>query len=337
LFVGKLHHTPHAHTVLIEAMETKAAASAAAGAKVNPTEEEGGQTKNEILTNLVEKKRRARKELEMYSKQIADIRQLGGGVSEQNGPPNLEKRKQGAAETLKEAGADLREDSHEMIADLKRENEKLTADSNMLKQLNGQLGHYNKALNGAIKTMKFCHHCGKDNSDLKRCTKCLVALYCDRKCQKKHHPKHINWCRAMSETDITSMNEALSTLTLENLKVQVDTMKKDSELEKTKLQESVADAETRATLQLKEAKKWHSELMKQKKQNELLASENEELKEGPGEGEKSFVECLICQECAPTMAYIPCWHRCTCEGCCGLVTKCPSCRADVQGVQRIYG
>ncbi|KZW03512.1 hypothetical protein EXIGLDRAFT_664113 [Exidia glandulosa HHB12029] len=43
----------------------------------------------------------------------------------------------------------------------------------------------------------FCFECRKEqqNGDLKRCSACASALYCDAVCQKKHWPEHKRLCR----------------------------------------------------------------------------------------------------------------------------------------------
>jgi hypothetical protein len=35
-----------------------------------------------------------------------------------------------------------------------------------------------------------CNQCGKKRPDLKQCSRCIKAWYCDRDCQKNHYPSH---------------------------------------------------------------------------------------------------------------------------------------------------
>ena len=48
------------------------------------------------------------------------------------------------------------------------------------------------------------------------------------------------------------------------------------------------------------------------------------------------VSCVVCLERAPCMALKPCWHKCVCAECLGVVRECPICRAPIEGSQRIF-
>ncbi len=41
-----------------------------------------------------------------------------------------------------------------------------------------------------------CTTCNKTNDQLKRCSKCHCAMYCDESCQRENFPKHRLWCKA---------------------------------------------------------------------------------------------------------------------------------------------
>ena len=41
-----------------------------------------------------------------------------------------------------------------------------------------------------------CFHCGKHGHNLRRCSQCAQAYYCDADCQRKHWRKHKPVCRA---------------------------------------------------------------------------------------------------------------------------------------------
>lgn len=46
--------------------------------------------------------------------------------------------------------------------------------------------------------------------------------------------------------------------------------------------------------------------------------------------------CIICLEKEAIMAIVPCGHTAFCNSCITKCTKCPICRASIQGVLRIY-
>jgi len=52
--------------------------------------------------------------------------------------------------------------------------------------------------------------------------------------------------------------------------------------------------------------------------------------------ERSFPECLICEDEALEAALQPCGHLCTCFACAGRLTQCPLCRERVRGLIRVY-
>jgi hypothetical protein len=41
---------------------------------------------------------------------------------------------------------------------------------------------------------RMCHWCTKVNVDLSRCSRCGIAFYCNRSCQKKDYQRHKKWC-----------------------------------------------------------------------------------------------------------------------------------------------
>ena len=49
-------------------------------------------------------------------------------------------------------------------------------------------------------------------------------------------------------------------------------------------------------------------------------------------------KCVVCLDNDPTMALLPCGHRCVCMSCgtIDILPKCPMCREDVQEIRRIY-
>ena len=63
----------------------------------------------------------------------------------------------------------------------------------------------------------------------------------------------------------------------------------------------------------------------------------------PSEGEDSITstldnKCVVCLDNLPTMAVLPCGHRCLCEGCATLeLSRCPMCRQPVDDTKRIFG
>lgn len=46
----------------------------------------------------------------------------------------------------------------------------------------------------AFQDHKTCSTCGEECKDLKRCTKCKMAQYCNVRCQKLHWPIHKKFC-----------------------------------------------------------------------------------------------------------------------------------------------
>jgi len=68
------------------------------------------------------------------------------------------------------------------------------------------------------------------------------------------------------------------------------------------------------------------------------AQSNEEKKENPEDRSSS---CCVCKDAQPTIAFRPCWHVCTCRGCCSEliangIVKCPICRCVVKEFQPVY-
>ena len=62
---------------------------------------------------------------------------------------------------------------------------------------------------------------------------------------------------------------------------------------------------------------------------------------GAGGGEtKGESECVVCLDNERTHMFKPCNHLCVCEGCSmavmGSTAECPACRAEVEGVARVY-
>ena len=57
-----------------------------------------------------------------------------------------------------------------------------------------------KKMSGGKKTLWVtifrCFHCGKHGHNLRRCSQCAQAYYCDADCQRKHWRKHRPVCRA---------------------------------------------------------------------------------------------------------------------------------------------
>ena len=47
-------------------------------------------------------------------------------------------------------------------------------------------------------------------------------------------------------------------------------------------------------------------------------------------------ECVICLEKEAVVAFIPCGHRCTCEGCAPSLRCCPVCRQPIREANRIF-
>ena len=47
-------------------------------------------------------------------------------------------------------------------------------------------------------------------------------------------------------------------------------------------------------------------------------------------------DCVICLEKEAAVAFIPCGHRCTCEGCAPSLRCCPMCRTPIREVNRIF-
>ena len=47
-------------------------------------------------------------------------------------------------------------------------------------------------------------------------------------------------------------------------------------------------------------------------------------------------ECVICLEKEAVVAFIPCDHRCTCEGCAPSLRCCPVCRQPIREANRIF-
>jgi len=46
--------------------------------------------------------------------------------------------------------------------------------------------------------------------------------------------------------------------------------------------------------------------------------------------------CVVCLDQKAIMAFVPCGHRCVCEGCSAILNDCPMCRAPKQSVVRIF-
>ena len=46
--------------------------------------------------------------------------------------------------------------------------------------------------------------------------------------------------------------------------------------------------------------------------------------------------CVVCLDQKAVMAFMPCGHRCVCEGCAPALSECPMCRSPKQSVVRIY-
>ena len=65
---------------------------------------------------------------------------------------------------------------------------------------------------------------------------------------------------------------------------------------------------------------------------------------GDGGGESkvdSEGECVVCMEGENTHIFVPCGHKCVCEGCAVLImesgaAQCPTCRGEAERVMRIY-
>ena len=55
--------------------------------------------------------------------------------------------------------------------------------------------------------------------------------------------------------------------------------------------------------------------------------------EKPQEGEEP---CVVCNDNARIMVFVPCGHRHTCYTCTQRLDKCPTCRADVQSSLRVF-
>jgi len=87
-------------------------------------------------------------------------------------------------------------------------------------------------------------------------------------------------------------------------------------------------------------------LKKQQQEGEAncrqLQARIEQLESDPKEEQEEKVEesdedlCDICMDAEPTHAFVPCGHRCVCEGCSGKFRECPICRQRIQSVIKIF-
>jgi len=50
------------------------------------------------------------------------------------------------------------------------------------------------------KFFRLCHNCGKEGTNLCKCSKCKIAYYCERKCQINHWNEHKNTCNLTTKS-----------------------------------------------------------------------------------------------------------------------------------------
>lgn len=100
----------------------------------------------------------------------------------------------------------------------------------------------------AFQDDKACSTCGQEtNKDLKKCSKCKMAQYCDKRCQRLHWPIHKKFCDKLS-LEYKSQEK----------KLEEERRREEEEKEKSKANE-VVDVEKKGNNEEKQVKELTSQ------------------------------------------------------------------------------
>ena len=65
---------------------------------------------------------------------------------------------------------------------------------------------------------KKCHSCGKSQTDIKKCSRCNYALYCNRECQKNHWESHKQMCNRVSNGNLKIVTNQIGNMNVNDKK-----------------------------------------------------------------------------------------------------------------------